>query len=92
MLCCCYLKTLSMIPEYQFNVLCTMHDLYEEYAEDEELTMSIKFVLADEVLCMLATQYGEGWKEDEHDMGDPEERGRVVELINQWIYDYKYGC
>lgn len=68
-----------------------MHDLYEEYEEDCALTMSIKFVLADDVLCMLATQNGNAYKEGDADMGDPDQRERVVELINSWIYEYKYS-
>lgn len=80
-----YFLTLSFIPSYQFDSLVC---LYDEYDYDCELNMNTKLMLAFEVLCTLSHLHNYCFtEEDTEDLG---ERDWIVELINSWIYEYKY--
>lgn len=66
-----------------------MHDDYQSYEADCMLTQTIKFMLADDVLCMLSQLHDYKYTEGDANLYDPDEKERVIELINSWIYEYK---
>lgn len=88
---CSYANTLAALPASQFETLVAMNPDFTKYVRECTLTMNIKFMLADEVLCSLSQANDYAYTEGDANLYDLDEREKVIELINSWIYQARYG-